>query len=307
MLAQKPALQAEIKELQELVDLYVRSNPNWNKSAQPEPTPEPVKEQPKEEVEPVDLLAEFKAAFKLEVMVRELKADKEHSGAQAESLAYIHAQDANDFADCCAKLAAKSEFPICKNGLPYAEMHDWVRAEHKRQQETVPDLDEDEAAAIGDAMLDCVAVFDDFDETPAAAEPKAAEPKKEAPKEEKVAAVEEETKEPVKTEGTPTIQERRDGNARRGRGEYRGRGERRGRGEYRGNRDNYRKNPREDEDGFIVETGEKPKPRRDNRGRGGYRGERGEYRGSRGDRRGGNRPRTEGTTQPAEQQQQSQQ
>lgn len=206
MIAQKPALQAEIKELQELCDLYVRSNPTWNTPAA-EAQPEPVKEEPKVvvEVEEVDMLAAFKAAFKLEVLVHELKADKEHSGAQAESLKYIQAQEGFNFGDCMAKLAAKSEFPICRKGLNYAQMHDFVLVEHKRQSEIVPDLDEDEAAAIGDAMLDCVAVFDDFDDVPAAKEapkeekPKAAEPKVAA------AVVEEETKEPIKTEGTPTI------------------------------------------------------------------------------------------------------
>ena len=153
------------------------------------------------------------------------------------------------------------------------------------------------------------------------------------------AVVVEETKNEVVAEAVPAV-----GNAdikergeRRGRGEYRGRGEfrgeRRGRGEYRGgerggeyrggNRGGYRA-PREDADGFTVETGDKPKPQYRGRGRGEFRGgERGEFRGGeyrggergerrggeyRGnDRRGGNRPKTEGTTQPAEQQQQAQQ
>lgn len=75
---------------------------------------------------------------------------------------------------------------------------------------------------------------------------------------------------------------------RGGRGGRRGdRGDRRGRrGDGRGyrgnNRGGYRPN-KEDEDGFVTETGEKPKPRRGNF-RGNRRGERGEFRGGRGDR-----------------------
>ncbi len=90
---------------------------------------------------------------------------------------------------------------------------------------------------------------------------------------------------------------RGDGERRgRGDGERRGRGGRGDRGGYRG-RGGYNRGPREDEDGFITETGEKPKPKRGNyRGR---RGDRGDFRGGRGDRGGdwdrrgrGGRPQT---------------
>lgn len=101
----------------------------------------------------------------------------------------------------------------------------------------------------------------------------------------------------------------RGGHGGRGRG-WRGNGDFvRGEGRGRGGRGGYRNN-REDADGFIEETGEKPVRRgrgffrgeRGDRGdRGGNRGDdRGNYRGQRDSARGGARPKDEGTTMPAQ-------
>lgn len=89
--------------------------------------------------------------------------------------------------------------------------------------------------------------------------------------------------------------QQRGGRGPRGNYRPRGDGERGGRRPYNNNR-----GPREDADGFIQETGEKKE--RPFRGRGGgNRGERGRgnFRGQRDSARGGQRPKDEGTTQPA--------
>ena len=174
--------------------------------------------------------------------------------------------------------------------------------------------DEEIAAALGDeldAFDDCFG--DDYGaETAAPAKPKAEEAPKKVAEPASQPAVEEDKQAAADDkkggEGEAgAVQE--DGNqrggrggrgGRRGDGEYRGRGNRgRGdRGNYRGGRGGYNKN-REDEDGFVMQTDEKTKPRsRGNRGRRG--GDRGDFRGGRGERDGnrggrggrGGRPQT---------------
>lgn len=322
MLAGKAALQAEIKELQELCDLYLRSNPNClAKKPAPEQTPA------------ADPDAELAAALSIAAKMFQLKAERAVLPAQSKSLEALRAASGAEL----LKLARKTNDLICEGGCTFRAFFDFVEYQHHRQE-----VEEDkEEVVISDGAVDLCADFEVFDcDVPAAKPtPPADKPAEDKPAEDKpaqpepaqvaatpqpeptpVAAPVEESKETAAAadETAPADEDKQEQSERRGnRGDYRGRRpDDRGRGGYRG-RGGQNRGPREDEDGFIVETGEKPKPRRDNRGRGrgDYRGDRrggrGEYRGERGgervDRRGGNRPKTEGTTQPAEQQQQSQQ
>lgn len=216
------------------------------------------------------------------------------------------------------KFDKKSNDLVCEGGISFFALNAFVEAFHHKQTLEADVGDE----AVSEGALDLVDDFDVFDcDGPAKATPAPAKVEAPVVKAAEVATPVEESKEPISvTETAVLAEEKQDETQQRGRGDYRGRrGDGRGRGGYGGRGGNVRA-PREDEDGFITETGDKPKPRRGNggRGRGEYRGdrrggrgefrgERGGERGERGDRRGGNRPKTEGTTQPAEQQQQSQQ
>jgi hypothetical protein len=316
MLEGKAALQAEIKELQELCDLYLKSK-DYN-TAQLEKEREEKEKAEGKKADPEQVLA---TALEIVSKLYQIQVSEKWTTSQTKSIEYLRKATPADL----VKLTKLSNDSVCEGGITFFALHAFVEAQHHKQELEADNGDE----VVSDGALDLCDDFDVFDcdapapkkvpeATPAAPAEKKAEPTPapavtvaaEAP------VVVEESKEAVVVadETSAELGEKQEGGDRRGgRGDYRGRrGDGRGRGEYRG-RGGHNRAPREDEDGFIVETGEKPKPRRDNRGRGrgdfrggdrrGGRGEfRGERGGERGDRRGGNRPKTEGTTQPAEQQ-----
>lgn len=278
MIASKPVVKAEIKELEDLIQLYIDSNPNYNKKEE---------EQKVEEPKQVEAPRNDKHAFKFVAQVlmvnnAQVKVDGVADLAKQANSVLNWQFDADFNQDAWDKQveAFANDF---SNAVSNADMHKAV----EEAAANLPIQKKEEPKKAEEPKV----------EAPAAQE----EAKPAA--EEKPAAVEEK-KESIATE---VVEEAKDGEAQQNnnnnRGNRRGRGERgRGRGNYRGNR-----NGREDADGFIEQTGEERRQRRGNyRGR----GDRGNNRGNRDSARGGARPKDEASTQPTPapvQQQQEQQ
>ena len=247
----------------------------------------------------------------------------------------------SDFADAFEKLSRSSADTVTDGGVTFEELNAFVTRCFTDNAQIVQRISDKELAAKREAA----AAQEEADKLAAAAEAEEEAKGAEEEKEEEPAAAEEEAQ-PEETADAPVEESKdtsevkeaeadggdkpaderaidqpagdeegaaaQDGRGGRGyRGDRRGgRGNRGGRGGHRGGRGGYNRGPREDEDGFVTATDEKPKPRyRGNNYRGGRRGDRGDMRGGRGgrgsdgnwDRRGGRgqRPQTAGGAESA--------
>jgi len=264
--------------------------------------------------------------------------NKMHQGASEGSKTFAKGNATKAFVDTFGKLANGSSDSVTEGGVSFENLKQFVNKcfsdnaqivqriadkelSVKRQQQQAAEEAARQAAEEKKAAAKAREAERAAAAAAAAAEKAAAEEKSAAAKNTKEdSTAKEESKDTSAVEATGTGEDEGNGQAeeggaqdtrggrggrggRRGDGERRGRGGRGGRGGDRGNnrgRGGYR-GPREDEDGFVVETGEKPKPRRGNFR--GQRGDRGDFRGGRGgrnsagdwERRGrGGRPETAG-------------
>ena len=132
---------AEIAELQELIDLYIKSNPGYNKKQKSEP-----------EIKPQDVKNAVETAFRLFAQIQSLASlvqqDPtfiEASDAELVSLnslartaskaledssfgapALQSSSSSNEFASSFTNLASKSDISICPNGVSFEELYHFV-------------------------------------------------------------------------------------------------------------------------------------------------------------------------------------
>jgi hypothetical protein len=327
MLATKQQVQADIKAAQDLVELYIQSNPNYSRK----------EEKKEEEPKPVELKEEKpqtqdQATGSEEQARKQMNRGKKHAFDMLARFMWVRANQPKDIPAAMVKcIDSLSKNLDDLNTYKYSEdfdRKDWentVQRFSKRftklSKPKAPRLICEDGVSFGEFNA---WVNEEFEKIPYKPEQEQSEQKEEKPKRERKQKKDKQQEEPkadAPADQTPKddakpkdepiatdLEEQKDENpnnrgGRRQRGEYRGRGNGEGRGgRYRNNRGR-----QEDDDGFTLQTDEKPNRERrggrGGRGRGDGEGRgRGEFRGrGNGEGRGG-RPKDE-ATQPAQAQQ----
>lgn len=177
MIASKSALQHECKELTELCELYIRSNPD---SAKPKESAEPTEQKPTAtkpaEITLTDAKHLVTAAISVVARMLQVKSKKDHSDKQRKTLEHLQQRASEEE---LFMLAAHSNDLVLEGGLSFQAINLFVEHQHHVQQLERDDPEEEEA--LGEAGLAMCDDFDIFDDTP--------EPTPSAPKQAEVKAV----------------------------------------------------------------------------------------------------------------------